>query len=108
MLLHGGTLIDVDGNRRADLRVGSDGRVTETGPDLAPMAGEQSVDCAGRLVVPGGVDVHTHFHLPVGSVRVSDDFLTGTRAAAAGGPTCVVDYVTAYRGEDPMAALATR
>ncbi len=63
--------------------------------------------CEGMLVIPGGVDVHTHFHLPVGAVRVSDDFYTGTRAAAAGGTTCIVDYVTAYRGEDPMHALAT-
>src|SRR5262245_65666764 len=45
--------------------------------------------------------------LPVGSVRVSDDFATGTAAAAVGGTTTVIDYVTAYRGEDPLAALAT-
>src|SRR4051794_26000744 len=59
------------------------------------------------LVVPGGVDVHPHLHLPVGQVQVSDDFDTGTRAAAVGGTTTIVDYVTAYRGEDPMDALAT-
>ncbi|HLY81652.1 MAG TPA: dihydropyrimidinase, partial [Acidimicrobiales bacterium] len=107
MLLSGGTVIDVDGTRRADVRVGAGGRIEHTGEGLVPSEGEEVVDCAGQLVVPGGVDVHTHFHLPVGSVRVSDDFLTGTRAAAVGGTTCVVDYVTAYRGEDPLAALAT-
>ena len=107
MLLQGGTVIDVDGERRADVRTGPDGRIDQTGEPLSPTEGEEVVDCAGMLVVPGGVDVHTHFHLPVGSVRVSDDFLTGTRAAAAGGTTCIVDYVTANRGEDPMAALAT-
>lgn len=104
MLLHGGTVIDIDGKRPADVRVGPDGRIAPAGPR---SPGEQVVDCSGQLVVPGGIDVHTHFHLPVGAVRVSDDFLTGTRAAAAGGTTCVVDYVTAYRGEDPLAALAT-
>ncbi|HEX3425054.1 MAG TPA: dihydropyrimidinase [Acidimicrobiales bacterium] len=116
MLLRGGTVIDVDGTRHADVRVseagsgvgGDAGRVVAVGAGLEPSpAGEPVVDCTGLLVVPGGVDAHTHFHLPVGSVRVSDDFWTGTRAAAVGGTTCVIDYVTAYRGEDPMAALAT-
>ena len=107
MLLRGGTVIDVDGRRAADVRVGDDGRIVSTGPSLGAVPGEAVVECAGKLVVPGGVDVHTHFHLPVGSVRVSDDFHTGTLAAASGGTTCVVDYVTAYRGEDPLKALAT-
>jgi dihydropyrimidinase len=107
MLLSGGTIIDVDGARAGDVRVGADGTVQETGFGLARAAGEKILDCADRLVLPGGVDVHTHFHLPVGSVRVSDDFFTGTRAAAVGGTTCIVDYVTAYRGQDPLTALAT-
>jgi dihydropyrimidinase len=107
VLLRGGTVLDVDGERRADLRIGTDGRVAAVAPVLAAEPGEDIVECAGRLLVPGGVDVHTHLHLPVGEVRVSDDFLTGTIAAAIGGTTTIVDYVTAYRGEDPMDALAT-
>ncbi|HEY6697282.1 MAG TPA: dihydropyrimidinase, partial [Acidimicrobiales bacterium] len=65
------------------------------------------VDVSGRLVVPGGIDAHTHLHLPVGAVHVSDDFASGTVAAAMGGTTTVIDYVTAYRGEDPLVALGT-
>jgi dihydropyrimidinase len=107
MLIAGGTMVDVDGTRPADLRVGADGRVAEVGPALAPLDGEQVVDARDRLVVPGGVDAHTHMHLPVGAVRVSDDFASGTAAAAVGGTTTVIDYVTAYRGEDPLAALET-
>lgn len=107
VLLAGGTVIDVDGERRADVRIAGDGRIGAVAPSLAPEPGEAVVDCAGRLVVPGGVDVHTHLHLPVGAVRVSDDFDTGTRAAAIGGTTTIIDYVTAYRGEDPLGALAT-
>ena len=107
MLLSGGTVLDLDGERRADLRIGPDGRIAEVGPALPAGPGEPVVDCSGRLLVPGGVDVHTHLHLPVGKVRVSDDFVTGTAAAAIGGTTTIVDYVTAYRGEDPMDALAT-
>jgi dihydropyrimidinase len=100
-------VIDVDGMRVADVRVGADGRVAAVGPALAAVGAESVVDCANTFVVPGGVDVHTHMHLPVGAVRVSDDFDTGTRAAAIGGTTTVIDYVTAYRGEDPFHALAT-
>ena len=111
MLLRGGTVVDVDGERPADVLVGTDGRIAAVGPDLSSATGFDPatavVDVSGRLVVPGGIDAHTHLHLPVGAVRVSDDFATGTVAAAIGGTTTVIDYVTAYRGEDPLAALAT-
>ena len=111
MLLQGGTVIDADGERVADVLVGADGRIAAVGPGLGQAAGVDpstpEVDVSGRLVVPGGIDAHTHLHLPVGAVQVSDDFATGTEAAAVGGTTTVIDYVTAYRGEDPLAALAT-
>jgi len=107
VLLTGGIVLDVDGERAASVRIGRDGRIAAVGADLVAEPGEAIVDCSGRLVVPGGIDVHTHLHLPVGQVRVSDDFDTGTRAAAIGGTTTIVDYVTAYRGEDPLDALAT-
>jgi dihydropyrimidinase len=111
VLLRGGTVVDLDGERPADVLIGSDGRIAAVGPDLssAPGFGAATpvVDVAGRLVVPGGIDAHTHLHLPVGAVQVSDDFASGTVAAAIGGTTTVIDYVTAYRGEDPLAALDT-
>ena len=100
-------MLDCDGERPGDIRLGSDGRIVATGPALRPDAGEGVIDCRDRLLVPGGVDVHTHLRLPVGEIRVSDDFATGTRAAAIGGTTTIIDYVTAYRGQDPLAALAT-
>jgi dihydropyrimidinase len=111
VLLRGGTVVDLDGERPADVLVGTDGRIAAVGPDLSSAPGFDPapavVDVSGRLVVPGGIDAHTHLHLPVGAVRVSDDFASGTVAAAIGGTTTVIDYVTAYRGEDPLAALAT-
>jgi dihydropyrimidinase len=111
VLLRGGTVVDLDGERAADMLVGSDGRIAAVGPDLSSAPGFDPatavVDVPGRLVVPGGIDAHTHLHLPVGAVRVSDDFASGTVAAAIGGTTTVIDYVTAYRGEDPLAALGT-
>ena len=111
MLLRGGTVVDLDGERPADVLVGADGRIAAVGPDLSSAPGfdpgAEVVDVSGRLVVPGGIDAHTHLHLPVGAVHVSDDFASGTVAAAIGGTTTVIDYVTAYRGEDPLAALGT-
>ena len=97
MLVRGGSLLDLDGERRGDLRIGADGRIAAAGL-LEALDGEEVVDATGLLVVPGGVDAHTHLHLPVGNVRVSDDFETGTAAAAVGGTTTIIDYVTAYRG----------
>jgi dihydropyrimidinase len=107
VLLAHAVVVDVDGERPSAVRVGDDGRIAAVGHDLVAHDGETVVDCTGCLLVPGGIDVHTHLHLPVGAVQVSDDFDTGTRAAAIGGTTTVVDYVTAHRGEDPLAALAT-
>jgi len=105
VLIREGTVVDAAGERRADVRLASDGRIAEVGR-LAPLPGELVHDATGKLVVPGGVDAHTHLNMPVGAVRVSDDFESGTRAAAIGGTTTVVDYVTVQRGEDPMATVA--
>ena len=105
MIIAGGTLLDCDGERVADLRIDSFGHIAEIATSLVHPANDRVFDAAGCLVIPGGIDAHTHMHLPVGNVRVSDDFDTGTRAAAIGGTTTVIDYVTAYRGEDPIDAL---
>ena len=107
MLIRSGVVVDAAGERTADLRTGSDGRIAEVALGLAPHPGEEVYDAAGRLVVPGGIDAHTHLHMPVGAVRVSDDFASGTRAAAIGGTTTIIDYVTVARGDDPMATVAT-
>ena len=105
MLIRHGIVVDVAGERPADVRVASDGRVSEVG-ELRPLPGENVHDATGKLVIPGGVDAHTHLNMPVGAVRVADDFASGTRAAAMGGTTSIVDYVTVQRGEDPMATVA--
>lgn len=105
MLITGGTVVDVVGERLAAVRIATDGRVAEVG-QLTPLPGEVVYDASGKLVIPGGVDAHTHLAMPVGAVRVSDDFASGTRAAAMGGTTTVVDYVTVLRGDDPLAMAA--
>lgn len=80
-----------------------DERIVAVGP--APDAdGAEVVDASGAYVIPGGIDPHTHFDLPVGAVRSADDFRTGTIAAGCGGTTCVIDFAGAGR-ESPEEAL---
>jgi len=103
ILIRGGTLVDAAGARPGDVMIVGE-RIAGVGAGL-PDEGADVVDASGALVVPGGIDVHTHFDLPVGGVRSADDFETGTMAAACGGTTCVVDFAGAGR-ESPEEALA--
>jgi len=106
VLISGGEVVDAAGERKADVRTGDDGRIAEVADSLVARDGETVHDATGKLVVPGGVDAHTHMQLPVGAVRVSDDFASGTRAAAVGGTTTIIDYVTVGRGQDAMACVS--
>jgi dihydropyrimidinase len=104
LLVRGGTVVDLDGARRADvLLVGES--IAAVGPDLEAN-GATVVDASGAYVIPGAIDVHTHFDLPVGALRSADDFTSGTIAAACGGTTCVIDFAGAGR-EAWTEALAT-
>lgn len=104
LLLRGGTVIGADGSRRADVLV-RDERIAAVGADLDAIDVDV-VDAGGAYVIPGAIDVHTHFALPVGAVTSADDFASGTLAAACGGTTCIVDFAGA--GREPWEeALAT-
>lgn len=63
------------------------------------------IDAKGRLVVPGGIDPHTHMELPFGGTSASDTFETGTRAAAFGGTTTIIDFAVQYRGQTLQEAI---
>ncbi len=104
LVVRGGTVVDAAGARQADVLVRA-GAIAAVEPGMT-VDGAEVVDAGGAYVVPGGVDVHTHFALPVGAVTSADDFESGTLAAACGGTTCVVDFAGAGR-EPWQEALAT-
>ena len=95
LLLRGGTVIDASGTRRADVLI-DDERIVTVAPDI-DATGAAVIDAGGAYVIPGGIDTHTHFALPVGAVTSADDFESGTLAAACGGTTCIVDFAGAGR-----------
>jgi dihydropyrimidinase len=95
-LIRGGTVIGPNGPFSADIGV-REGTIVEIGVDLK-SAGEV-IDAAGCLVMPGAIDVHTHFDTEVGGSRTADTFESGSRAAAAGGVTTIVNFAMQERGE---------
>lgn len=91
VLIKGGTVVTIEGERRADVLC-IDGLIAEVGPDLKASA-ERTVDAGGAYVMPGGIDPHTHMQLPFMGTVASEDFYTGTCAAMAGGTTSIIDFV---------------
>ena len=101
-LITGGTVVSATGSAPADVLV--DGETiaavlqpgsTVLGSDLKTTA-DTVIDASGKYVIPGGVDAHTHMEMPFGGTNASDTFETGTRAAAWGGTTTIVDFVVQY------------
>ena len=91
-VIKNGTLITASETFQADIHIDG-GRIVTLGQGLAVPEGAQVFDAAGKLVMPGGVDVHTHFDLPMFGTVSSDDHYTGHKAAAFGGTTTVIDFV---------------
>lgn len=72
--------------------------IKDVGPDLAAPEGARVVDAAGKLVIPGGIDTHTHCQMPFMGTKAIDDFYVGTKAAVAGGTTMLIDFVIPAKG----------
>ena len=96
-LFRGGTVVTGHGTRRADVLLDGE-TVAAVGRDL-PAEGARVVDCAGKLLLPGFIDAHTHFDLDVCNTTTADDFASGSRAALRGGTTTVVDFACPNKGE---------
>ncbi len=108
-LIKGGTVVSATGADPADVLIDGEqiAAVLRPGSDIAISVEQNAevVDASGRLVVPGGVDVHTHMELPFGGTFASDTFETGTRAAAWGGTTTIVDFAVQRYGENVRESL---
>lgn len=107
ILIQHGTLITPTGEVLADLRL-VDERIQGVGLDLEPEAGEEIIDARGCVVLPGLVDPHTHIQLDTGIYRTPDDWTVGTRTAACGGVTTVIDFATQFPGQDVRQAARER
>ncbi len=92
ILVRGGTIVNADRSFRADVLI-SDGTIAEVSPGLEAPPGAEVVDAGGALVMPGGIDPHTHMELPFMGTVASEDFFSGTTAGAAGGTTMIIDFV---------------
>src|SRR4051812_12985899 len=96
LIIANGTVVTADGQEHADIAIRGE-KVATVGKGLAKDPdGARVLDVSGKLVMPGGVDVHVHLELPFCGTVSSDDWDTGTRAAARGGVTTVIDFAIPY------------
>jgi dihydropyrimidinase len=91
LVIKGGEIVTAEQTYRADVLC-VDGLIAHIAPDIAPD-GAQVVDAGGALVIPGGIDPHTHMEMPFMGAVASEDFFTGTAAGFAGGNTMIIDFV---------------
>src|SRR4030081_2656638 len=85
----------------------SQGKISAEGQSLPRENAGKIIDAAGKYVFPGGIDVHTHLDMPFGGTTSADDFETGTRAAAFGGTTTLIDFAIQYKGQQLRQAFDT-
>ena len=104
VMIKGGRVVTAADDYTADILI-SDGKVRTIGKDISVGPDVEVHDAQGLLVLPGGVDVHTHLDWEFGPSRTVDTFETGTRAAAFGGTTTVIDFCNQNRGESLLAGL---
>ena len=107
LLIRGGMLVTPERLVDADLLL-ADGKIQAIGTDLSVPPGCATVDAGGLLVLPGIIDAHTHLKLDTGAFKTADTWLEGSRAAAHGGITTVVDFATQFPGQSFEQALADR
>ena len=106
VLIQNGTIVNADSTVQADLLIEGT-TIKEIRAGIPASSADKVVDAQGLLLLPGGIDAHTHLDMPFGGSQSADDFLTGTRAAAIGGTTTIVDFAIQARGTKMRDALDT-
>src|ERR1041385_6781184 len=96
LLIKNGTIVTATDQYKGDVFVDGE-KISAIGTALT-MAADRTIDATGKYLFPGGIDVHTHMDMPFGGSRSSDDFETGTRDAAFGGTSSIVDFAIQPRG----------
>src|SRR5437763_14447356 len=102
-LIRNGRIITAVDDYKADVLI-EDEVVSVIGAKL-DMEADCVIDAGGKLLIPGGIDPHTHMELPFGGTQASDDFHTGTVAAAHGGTTTIKDFAVQYKGQSVIEAV---
>ena len=97
-VIKNGTIVTATDTYASDIGI-SGGRISAIGQGLPVENAGKVIDAAERHVMPGGIDVHTHLDMPFGGTTSSDDFQTGTIAAAFGGTTTLIDFAIQYKGQ---------
>ncbi|MEW5850812.1 MAG: dihydropyrimidinase [Myxococcota bacterium] len=106
-LIKNGTVVTASDTFNADVWVDGEKVIATVEPGTKGPTFDETVDATGKYVIPGGIDAHTHMDMPFGGTTSSDDFETGTRAAAWGGTTTIIDFAIQTKGTSLRQALDT-
>jgi dihydropyrimidinase len=99
-IIRNGRVVTAVDDYKADILI--EGETVSTIGAKLDVEADRVIDADGKLVIPGGIDPHTHMELPFGGTEASDDFRTGTVAAAHGGTTTIIDFAVQYKGQALM------
>jgi dihydropyrimidinase len=105
-IIRNGSVVTATDTYVADVAI-TNGKIAAVGANLPTQNATEILDASNKLVMPGGIDVHTHLDMPFGGTTSADDFETGTRAAAFGGTTTLIDFAIQYKGQPLRQAFDT-
>src|SRR5271155_3849237 len=105
-IIKNATIVTASDTTLADVGI-SGGKISAIAAQLSAENATRTIDASNHLLLPGGIDVHPHLDMPFGGTTSADDFETGTRAAAFGGTTTLIDFAIQYKGQPLRKAFDT-